>query len=93
MVSAVLPTCYGNALAKVDVVEGTAKRWHEPGCIPVEPIMVPRPGAQVAPLPNLVLMMANTDAPVLETCARWRSGEALRNSAVATCFHIWEVLG
>ena len=46
--SAVLPTCYGNALAKVDVAEGTSKRWHEPGCIPVEPIMVPRPGAEVA---------------------------------------------
>jgi carlactone synthase/all-trans-10'-apo-beta-carotenal 13,14-cleaving dioxygenase len=49
VVSAVLPTSYGNALAKIDVAEGTAKRWHEPGCIPVEPIMVPRPGAEVAP--------------------------------------------
>ena len=46
-VSAKLPTSYGNALAKFDVENGTFKQWHEPGCIPVEPVMVPRPDGQV----------------------------------------------
>lgn len=45
-VSAKMPTSYGNALAKFDMEQGTSKQWHEPGCIPVEPVMVPRPGAQ-----------------------------------------------
>ena len=44
--SAKLPTSYGNALAKFDMEDGTFKQWHEPGCIPVEPVMIPRPGAQ-----------------------------------------------
>lgn len=48
-VSAKLPASFGNALAKFDVKEGTVKQWHEAGCIPVEPLMVPRPGAQVLP--------------------------------------------
>lgn len=47
-VSAKLPTSYGNALAKFDVQSGTFKQWHEPGCIPVEPVMVPWPGAQAS---------------------------------------------
>jgi carlactone synthase/all-trans-10'-apo-beta-carotenal 13,14-cleaving dioxygenase len=46
-VTAKVPTSYGNALGKFDVAEGAWKRWHEPGCIPVEPVMVPRPGSQV----------------------------------------------
>ncbi len=45
-VSAKLPTSYGNALSKFDMESGTSKQWHEPGCIPVEPVMVPRPDAQ-----------------------------------------------
>lgn len=47
VVSAKTPTFFGNALSKFDVKEGTTKQWHEAGCIPVEPMMVPRPGAQV----------------------------------------------
>lgn len=46
-VSAKLPASFGNALAKFDVEEGTVKQWHEAGCIPVEPVMVPRPDSQV----------------------------------------------
>ena len=45
-VSAKMPTSYGNALSKFDMEQGTSKEWHEPGCIPMEPVMVPRPGAQ-----------------------------------------------
>ena len=45
-VSAKMPTSYGNALSKFDMEQGTFKEWHEPGCIPQEPVMVPRPGAQ-----------------------------------------------
>ncbi|EIE20145.1 carotenoid oxygenase [Coccomyxa subellipsoidea C-169] len=45
-VSAKLPASFGNSLAKFDVEEGSVKQWHEAGCIPVEPLMVPRPGAQ-----------------------------------------------
>ncbi len=53
--SAKLPTSYGNALAKFDVEDGTFKQWHEPGCIPVEPVMIPRPGAQAcSPLNTLI---------------------------------------
>ncbi|KAK9831473.1 hypothetical protein WJX81_008489 [Elliptochloris bilobata] len=40
------PCAFGNGLAKFDVVAGEATLWHEPGCIPGEPVMVPRPGAQ-----------------------------------------------
>ena len=50
-VSARPPTSYGNALSKFDMEAGTSKQWHEAGCIPVEPVMVPRPGAQARPLP------------------------------------------
>ena len=49
-VSARPPTSYGNALSKFDMETGTSKQWHEAGCIPVEPVMVPRPGAQARPL-------------------------------------------
>ena len=42
--SAVMPTSAGNALAKVDVSgRENAKVWHEAGCLPGEPLMVPRP--------------------------------------------------
>ena len=42
--SAVMPTSAGNALAKVDVSgRERARTWHEPGCLPGEPLMVPRP--------------------------------------------------
>lgn len=56
-VSAKLPTSYGNALAKFDLESGTFKQWHEPGCIPVEPVMIPRPGAQACS-PSITLMNA-----------------------------------
>lgn len=42
-VSAKTPCSFGNALSKFDVQEGTSKQWFEPGCIPVEPLMVPHP--------------------------------------------------
>ena len=45
-VSAKLPTSYGNALSKLDAKNGSSKQWHEPGCIPTEPLMIPRPGAR-----------------------------------------------
>lgn len=45
-VSAKLPVSYGNALSKFDMQEGTSKQWHEAGCIPVEPLMVPAPNAK-----------------------------------------------
>ena len=45
-VSAKLPTHCGNALSKFDMQEGTTKQWFEPGCIPVEPLMVPHPDAK-----------------------------------------------
>lgn len=45
-VSAKLPASYGNALSKFDMQEGTSKQWHEAGCIPVEPLMVPAPDAK-----------------------------------------------
>ena len=39
-----MPTSAGNALAKVDVSGGEGvKMWFEPGCLPGEPLMVPRP--------------------------------------------------
>ena len=49
-VSARPPTSYGNALSKFDMDTGTSKQWHETGCIPVEPVMIPRPGAQASPV-------------------------------------------
>jgi carotenoid cleavage dioxygenase-like enzyme len=45
-VSAKLPASYGNSLSKFDMQEGTSKQWHEAGCIPVEPLMVPAPNAK-----------------------------------------------
>jgi carlactone synthase/all-trans-10'-apo-beta-carotenal 13,14-cleaving dioxygenase len=44
-VSAVKPTTFGNALAKFDLQERSYKQWYEPGCVPVEPLMVPAPNA------------------------------------------------
>ena len=42
--SAVMPTSAGNALAKVAIRGGEkVKTWFEPGCLPGEPLMVPRP--------------------------------------------------
>ena len=39
-----MPTSAGNALAKVDASgEERVKVWLEPGCLPGEPLMVPRP--------------------------------------------------
>lgn len=46
-VAAKPPCSFGNALAKFDVAAGEATLWHEPGCIPGEPVMVGRPGAEV----------------------------------------------
>ena len=41
--SAVMPTSAGNALAKVDVSgKEEVKVWHEAGCLPGEPLMIPR---------------------------------------------------
>eukprot|EP00884_Botryococcus_braunii_P007534 jgi/Botrbrau1/16782/Bobra.150_2s0016.2 len=47
-IAAKMPTNLGNSIAKFDMVEGTYKLWHEPGAIPGEPIMVPRPGGHVS---------------------------------------------
>lgn len=54
-VAAKPPCTFANGLGKFDMVTGEATLWHEPGCIPGEPVMVPRPGAQVlsAPLPAI----------------------------------------
>ena len=46
-VSAMPPCTFANGLGKFDMVTGQAVMWREPGCIPGEPVMVPRPGAQV----------------------------------------------
>ena len=41
--SAVMPTSAGNALAKVDVSgKEEVRMWHEAGCLPGEPLMIPR---------------------------------------------------
>ena len=48
-VAAKPPCSFGNALAKFNVAAGEATLWHEPGCIPGEPVMVGRPGAEVCP--------------------------------------------
>ena len=40
-----LPAPVANAVSKLDVKNGTSKQWYEPGCIPTEPLMIPRPGA------------------------------------------------
>ena len=50
-VAAKPPCTYANGLGKFDIATGEALLWHEPGCIPGEPVMVPRPGAQVLPAP------------------------------------------
>ncbi|KAF0920123.1 hypothetical protein E2562_033427 [Oryza meyeriana var. granulata] len=39
------PCNFPNTLTKVDLVEKTAKNWHEEGSVPSEPFFVPRPGA------------------------------------------------
>lgn len=39
------PCNFPNTLTKVDLVERTAKNWHEEGSVPSEPFFVPRPGA------------------------------------------------
>ena len=46
-ISAKMPTSAANALCKFDMVNGTCKMWHEAGVITNEPLMVPRPGAEV----------------------------------------------
>ena len=69
-VSAKLPASFGNALAKFDVKEGSVKQWHEAGCIPVEPLMVPRPGAQVSPS-LLCTCVGNVVQPT------WKSAQVL----------------
>ena len=61
-VSARPPTSYGNALSKFDMETGTSKQWHEAGCIPVEPVMVPRPGAQASPLLLCLPFLHSQDA-------------------------------
>ncbi len=45
--AAELPTNIGNALGKFDVETGSYKLWSDPASIPGEPMMIPRPGAQV----------------------------------------------
>eukprot|EP00955_Chlamydomonas_euryale_P067262 359802-Chlamydomonas_euryale.AAC.3 len=41
------PTNVGNALCKLDIEAGAvAATWHAPGCLPSEPVFVPRPGGQ-----------------------------------------------
>ena len=45
-VSAKLPASYGYALSKFDLQVGTTKQWFEPGCIPVEPLMIPHPNSK-----------------------------------------------
>ncbi|KAG8077895.1 hypothetical protein GUJ93_ZPchr0007g4328 [Zizania palustris] len=39
------PCNFPNTITKVDLVERTAKNWHEEGSVPSEPFFVPRPGA------------------------------------------------
>uniref|UniRef100_A0ACD5ZQH8 Uncharacterized protein n=1 Tax=Avena sativa TaxID=4498 RepID=A0ACD5ZQH8_AVESA len=39
------PCNFPNTLTKLDLVEKTAKNWHEGGAVPSEPFFVPRPGA------------------------------------------------
>ena len=48
------PASFGNSLSKMDVKQGTFKRWHEPGCIPTEALMIPRPGAENEARPPLI---------------------------------------
>ena len=64
-VSAKLPASFSNALAKFDVKEGTAKQWHEAGCSPLEPIMVPRPGAKVWPSRSLFILSLIPDCVIV----------------------------
>ena len=63
-VSARPPTSYGNALSKFDMEAGTSKQWHEAGCIPVEPVMIPRPGAQASPSPPCLPSLLSQDAGI-----------------------------
>ncbi|KAF6266758.1 carotenoid oxygenase [Scenedesmus sp. NREL 46B-D3] len=42
--SAVRPTNMGNALSKMDLQQGSALTWHEPGGVVGEPVFVARPG-------------------------------------------------
>ncbi|XP_042492543.1 carotenoid cleavage dioxygenase 8 homolog B, chloroplastic-like [Macadamia integrifolia] len=39
------PCNFPNTLTKIDLVEKTAKNWHEEGVVPSEPFFVARPGA------------------------------------------------
>ncbi|KAJ4953979.1 hypothetical protein NE237_030811 [Protea cynaroides] len=39
------PCNFPNTLTKIDLVEKTAKNWHEEGAVPSEPFFVARPGA------------------------------------------------
>ncbi|KAL6614534.1 hypothetical protein ACP70R_036804 [Stipagrostis hirtigluma subsp. patula] len=39
------PCNFPNTIAKIDLVEKTAKSWHEEGAVPSEPFFVARPGA------------------------------------------------
>ncbi|EMS51709.1 hypothetical protein TRIUR3_28465 [Triticum urartu] len=39
------PCNFPNTLTKIDLVEKTAKNWHEEGAVPSEPYFVARPGA------------------------------------------------
>ncbi|MQM11929.1 hypothetical protein Taro_044845 [Colocasia esculenta] len=41
------PCNFPNTLTKIDLVEKTAKNWHEEGAVPSEPFFVARPGAVV----------------------------------------------
>lgn len=79
-VAATPPCTFANGLGKFDMVAGKAKLWHEPGCIPGEPVMVPRPGAQVlpAPLPAMLPCSASSCCVCTARAARNAPGVAFR---------------
>lgn len=85
-VSARPPTSYGNALSKFDMEAGTSKQWHEAGCIPVEPVMVPRPGAQASPLLQSLPFLHGQQAGITgsgRTVCFLQHPESLRHASIA----------
>ncbi|KAK9795606.1 hypothetical protein WJX73_008002 [Symbiochloris irregularis] len=59
--ASVRPTPLGNALGKLDVRSGETQLWHEPGCIPQEPLFIPRPGAKAEDDGVVVSAVAGAD--------------------------------
>lgn len=53
--AATLTTSFTDRLVKLDVETGAAVVWHEPGCWPGEPILVPAPGGAPAEDGGVVL--------------------------------------